>query len=88
MQINLVTPFAEKNAVKALEAKWNGDKKVWYIVDKHELTPFMRWIPNMEAAIDASGDGITQTATPNVSAPRVVTRPSINHTHCGSKMLT
>ena len=42
MRINLVTPFAEKEAAKALGARWDGVKKVWYIVDVEDLTPFMR----------------------------------------------
>lgn len=46
MRINLVTPFAEKDAVKAMGARWDATKKVWYIVDVTDLTPFMRWIPN------------------------------------------
>jgi hypothetical protein len=28
MRINLVTPYAEKDAVKALGAKWDGAKKL------------------------------------------------------------
>ena len=54
MRINLVTPFAEKDAVKALGARWDAAKKCWYIVDKADLTPFKRWIPDMDAAIDLS----------------------------------
>ena len=52
MRINLVTPFAEKDAVKALGARWDASKKLWYIVDVADLTPFMRWIPNMEVATE------------------------------------
>jgi hypothetical protein len=33
MRINLLTPFAEKDAVKALGARWDAAKKCWYIVD-------------------------------------------------------
>lgn len=54
MRINLVTPFAEKDAVKALGARWDPAKKLWYIVDPADLTPFLRWIPNMEAATGGS----------------------------------
>ena len=42
MRINLVTPFAEKDAVKALGARWDAAKKLWYITDVADLTPFMR----------------------------------------------
>jgi hypothetical protein len=63
MRINLVTPFAEKEAVKALGARWDATKKIWYIVDVVDLTPFTRWIPNMDAAKDMSG-GTAQTVKP------------------------
>jgi hypothetical protein len=55
MRINLVTPFAENDAVKSLGARWDAAKKCWYIVDIADLTPFARWIPNMDAAIAMSG---------------------------------
>ena len=64
MRINLVTPFAEKDAVKALGARWDAAKKCWYIVDIADLTPFARWIPNMEAAADVSG------STPKLMKPK------------------
>ena len=60
MRINLVTPFAEKDVVKALGARWDATKKLWYIVDVADLTPFLRWIPNMEAAMEDSTDGATR----------------------------
>lgn len=52
MRINLVTPFAEKDAVKALGAKWDPARKVWYIVDVADLTPFLRWIPGVQDVAD------------------------------------
>lgn len=54
MRINLVTQFAEKDAVKALGARWDASKKLWYIVDVADLTPFLRWIPNMGVATENS----------------------------------
>jgi hypothetical protein len=38
MRINLVTPFAEKDAVKALGARRDATRKVWYIQDVADLT--------------------------------------------------
>ena len=63
MRINLVTPFAEKDAVKALGACWDASKKLWYIVNVTDLTPFLRWIPNMEAAMEGS-DAAPQMTKP------------------------
>jgi hypothetical protein len=56
MRINLVTPFSEKDAVKALGARWDAAKKIWYVTDVTDLTPFMRWIPNLETATEVSTD--------------------------------
>ncbi len=49
MRINLVTPFSEKDVVKALGARWDATKKTWYISDVADLTPFLRWIPDLAA---------------------------------------
>lgn len=68
MRINLVTPFAEKDAVKALGGRWDAAKKCWYIVDIADLTPFMRWIPDMDAAMDVSG-GIAPTDKSKFTLP-------------------
>jgi len=45
MRINLSCPYAEKDEAKALGAKWDADRKVWYIQGVEDLTPFSRWIP-------------------------------------------
>lgn len=72
MRINLVTPFAEKDAVKALGARWDPAKKVWYINDVADLTPFERWIPGAGA--------VEAPARP----PRgVTTGPAVAVPHCG-----
>ena len=92
MRINLVTPFAEKDAAKALGARWDAAKKCWYIVDVDDLTPFMRWIPNLDAAQDA---GAATAANPKASAktaaarpkPPVASKPSVEVPHCGCQVL-
>ena len=63
MRINLITPFAEKDAVKALGARWDAVKKCWYIVDVADRTPFKRWIPDMEAAMAGTGAGNAAVVT-------------------------
>lgn len=62
-----VTSFADKDVAKALGARWDAAKKCWYIVDVADLTPFTRWIPNLEAAVDVSG------STPKAPKPRFTT---------------
>jgi hypothetical protein len=44
MRINLKCPYEEKDLAKSLGARWDIARKVWYIVDVEDLTPFMRWI--------------------------------------------
>lgn len=70
MRINLVTPFAEKDAVKALGARWDGTRKVWYIQDVEDLSPFLKWIPDMNTAKGPNTLGIT--STPKAPAKQVV----------------
>lgn len=79
MRINLVTPFAEKDAAKALGARWDGAKKLWYITDVADLTPFMRWIPNLEAASEPSS-GAKAAAK---QSPGVITKSTVVVPHCG-----
>ena len=45
MRINLNCPFAEKDEAKALGARWDSERKVWYIKDVRDLNPFAKWIP-------------------------------------------
>ncbi|MFZ2295096.1 MAG: DUF5710 domain-containing protein [Polaromonas sp.] len=92
MRINLVTPFAEKDAVKALGARWDASKKIWYITDVADLTPFSRWIPSLDAAIEGSKDEATRL-TKNVPKASIhqsmgpTTKPAIEVPHCGCNVL-
>lgn len=67
MRINLVTPFAEKDAAKSLGARWDSAQKTWYITNVADLTPFLRWI----------ADADTATATATVTAPSVPRGPAV-----------
>ena len=92
MRINLITPFAEKDAVKALGARWDATKKLWYITDVADLTPFERWIPNLAAAKEGSVSGTERPAasTPKAQADQakgVVTKPAVEVPHCGCDVL-
>jgi hypothetical protein len=88
MRINLVTPFAEKDAVKALGARWDPAKKLWYITDVADLTPFMRWIPDLVAASGSSGGAANAPAkVPAKSSPGVITNSSVAVPYCGCQVL-
>ena len=88
MRINLVTPFAEKDAAKALGARWDSAKKVWYIVDVEDLTPFLRWIPKLDAAPDTGAAAPTNPKTSVVKAkPPAISKPAVAVPHCGCNVL-
>ena len=92
MRINLVTPFAEKDAVKALGARWDAAQKCWFIVNATDLTPFVRWIPDREAAMQVPADGVKQL-TKETPKPRInqfkgpTTGSSAEVLHCGCDVL-
>jgi hypothetical protein len=87
MRINLVTPFAEKDAVKALGARWDSARKQWYIVDVADLTPFLRWIPDVDAAMAGT---VANAASPDKQAEKapikrsagVITTSALKMPHC------
>jgi hypothetical protein len=93
MRIDLVTPFAEKDAVKALGARWDGTRKVWYISNVKDLTPFLRWIPDMAAATAGSAIEPFRPETKSAvkasggSLPTVTTVPHVQVPHCGCDVL-
>lgn len=44
-RIDLNVPFAEKDHAKRLGARWDGDRKVWYVPDGVTPGAFGRWLP-------------------------------------------
>lgn len=93
MRINLVTPFAEKDTVKALGARWDAAKKIWYIIDVADLTPFSRWIPNLETVTDNPDAGrVPQAKKTGSSSPKPTQEPELSKSvnevpHCGCDVL-
>ncbi|MBS1211150.1 MAG: hypothetical protein H6R19_3548 [Proteobacteria bacterium] len=45
MRFDLKVPFAEKDAAKALGARWDAANKLWYVADKADMAPFAKWRP-------------------------------------------
>lgn len=43
--VELAVPFAEKDEAKRLGAKWNPERKVWFVPAGQDATPFARWLP-------------------------------------------
>ena len=40
----LTVPYAEKDAAKALGARWNPTRKRWYVPDGVATEPFAKWL--------------------------------------------
>jgi hypothetical protein len=87
MRINLVTPFAEKDAVKALGARWDATKKLWYIIDVSDLTSFLRWIPNVDAAMTGSDAAASATKSRTLKTSPGPVASANQVPHCGCDVL-
>jgi hypothetical protein len=40
----LKVPYAEKDKAKALGARWNAERKAWYVPDGAQAAPFEQWL--------------------------------------------
>ena len=92
MRIDLKVPFVEKDTAKALGARWDAAKKIWYIMDVTDFTAFMRWIPDVAAATEGSAGGTTRQSTkpgkvPIEQSEVVITGPAVVMLHCGCNVL-
>jgi len=46
----LTVDFKEKDAAKALGARWDGVQRQWYVPEGRELIPFAQWLPASSGA--------------------------------------
>lgn len=42
--MELDVPYAEKDAAKALGARWDPTRRCWYVPEGLDATPFLRWV--------------------------------------------
>src|SRR6218665_800918 len=47
----LTVAFREKDAAKALGARWDGAERRWYVPDGLELAQFVAWLPAQAGAL-------------------------------------
>jgi len=93
MRIDLATPFADKDAAKALGARWDAARKTWYVTNVTDLTPFLRWIPKPAAAAtgaapDAAGPAASSLPiSPTRTSGSAITGASNDARHCGCDVL-
>lgn len=50
----LTVAFKDKDAAKALGARWDGVQRQWYVPEGRELSPFAQWLPAGMNAVSAS----------------------------------
>ena len=61
----LTVPFAEKDQAKNLGARWNAERKKWYVPTGVDLAPFKKW-----GAVGATGATEVQATAAAVTANR------------------
>jgi hypothetical protein len=62
----LKVPYAEKDQAKALGARWNAERKTWYVPDGQPAAPFEKWL--VASAPGAAGAGASAKPSPRVDA--------------------
>lgn len=45
-RVDLLVPYSEKDAVKKLGGRWDGDNKTWYVMlgGQRSIVPFTKWL--------------------------------------------
>ncbi|BCL76257.1 hypothetical protein JHS3_19930 [Jeongeupia sp. HS-3] len=70
VQLYLAVPFAEKDAAKALGARWDAERKKWYVPHGVDIAPFKQWLAADEtASLDALSPAPTAAPKPKKAAP-------------------
>ena len=64
-RIDLAVPFAEKDEAKRLGARWDGERKLWYVPDGVDAGAFGRWLPSEpDISVRSSSYFIAHTTKP------------------------
>jgi hypothetical protein len=79
-KIYLQVPYAQKDAAKALGARWDATHKKWYIPADKDVTPFAKWQPET-VALELSVTGVKgvsaqATAPKSRPSPGAITYPT------------
>jgi hypothetical protein len=67
----LQVPYAEKDAAKALGARWDSKNKTWYVPPGTQLTSFEKWLP-ADAGTPSGGPAKTAGKAAGKAAPAKV----------------
>lgn len=67
----LTVSFKDKDAAKALGARWDGVQRQWYVPEGRELTPFAQWLPaGMVAVSEPASMALSTTQRQDGSSTR------------------
>lgn len=44
MRINLNVPYDQRGLARRRGAYWDSARKVWYVENREDLSPFLRWM--------------------------------------------
>ena len=65
----LTVPYAEKDAAKALGARWNPTRRRWYVADGVATEPFAKWIDAASASASASASAAASASAGGAAKP-------------------
>ena len=68
MRTELDVPFSHKDEAKALGAKWDRVKKIWYVPDGVNPEPFAAWLPGVDRSDPARPTSTWCWASANVGS--------------------
>mgnify|MGYP000899773174 FL=1 len=66
----LTVSFKDKDAAKALGARWDGVQRQWYVPEGRELAPFAQWLPAGMVAVSETASMALSTALQDGSSTR------------------
>ena len=75
----LTVPYAQKDAVKALGARWDAANKKWYVTADKDLALFKQWQPQA-GALDLA---TTTTDKPKAHTSSATAKASVKNTVLG-----
>lgn len=87
----LNVPYSQKDAAKALGARWDPSKKKWYIPAKRDITPFAQWHIQGNTTKSTAASTRSSTGTQSVSTNKTEAGIIIHATdkdfvaYCGDK---
>jgi hypothetical protein len=77
-RIYLAVPYAQKDAAKALGARWDAAQKKWYVPATLDIAPFAKWHSEAVAA-ELSTAATTKPKTRAPSSGNSASRPAVTY---------